>query len=187
VRTNPAGGQCDSPDILVQGRFGVMGMGNSLFSSIDEVKTTSPLFGSVEFTGQPGAEPIDPDWHYRGTSWRLIGSGKRLGYNEGVMARGNLNAAPQGFGMPAAREYLPDVRTLYCPGAAEMPSGYLYRWHEDGAGPANLRDWKTAGGFDAETLMYGEWDSVRRQDHAVVRGSCTPRGPKDLSAGTTNC
>jgi len=124
VRTNPAGGQCESADSNIRGHFTVMGMGRNVTSGVSEYSgPLSPLFGLVLFKGRPGTVPIDPDFHWRGTSWRLIGSGKR--YDQ-TLEGGQLNAAPQGLGMTVVGGYLPDVRPLYCPSAESMPSGYLY-------------------------------------------------------------
>lgn len=74
---------------------------------------------------------------------------------------GKLNMAPKGLGMLLESGYLPDSQVFYCPSAAEMPGDHE-RNHSSGKhGAYSLGHWRTAGGFDAQTMLFGDWDHVR--------------------------
>jgi prepilin-type processing-associated H-X9-DG protein len=66
-----------------------------------------------------------------------------------------MNLAPQGLGMLLTSGYLNDASIFYCASSDNMPGDYqrdgLYR----------LADWHEAGGLDAETLHYGDWNQRR--------------------------
>jgi prepilin-type processing-associated H-X9-DG protein len=72
-----------------------------------------------------------------------------------------LNLGPVGLGHLLTANYLPDARTYYCPSSDGMigdPNGF------DAAGKGQhnntgyrLGHWQLAGGFDADTLHYGNW------------------------------
>ena len=68
-------------------------------------------------------------------------------------AAGDLRAGPYGLGFLLIGGYLPDARSFYCPSATGMPN--------DGGLPiargCNVLDWQKAGGFDANTMKYGNW------------------------------
>jgi prepilin-type N-terminal cleavage/methylation domain-containing protein/prepilin-type processing-associated H-X9-DG protein len=73
-----------------------------------------------------------------------------------VMFAGMLNQAPMGLGYLLYCRYIADAKSYYCPSSAGMPPS--------SAQPANdayrLADWQTAGGTDANNLMYGNWDPI---------------------------
>ena len=86
--------------------------------------------------------------------YTTIGYGFRFG---GPFNKGTLNMMPNGMGMLTASGYLPDVRSFYCPSATNMGAektkdGIVHRQAE------SLADWQQAGGFDAATLLYGDWN-----------------------------
>jgi prepilin-type N-terminal cleavage/methylation domain-containing protein/prepilin-type processing-associated H-X9-DG protein len=70
---------------------------------------------------------------------------------------GKLNLAPQGLGMLLVSGYLGNAKSFYCPSANGMPGDKGNPTDPRGQGAVRLGDWKTAGGFDADTLHYGNW------------------------------
>ena len=102
--------------------------------------------------------------------WRVVGWGVKNREDNPAFADpatrwlgGQLNLAPEGLGMLLWGNYLPDAKALYCPSAEGMPGAQFYV-PVDGipnGGACNLSDWKTAGGFDAKTLLYGDWSAKR--------------------------
>ena len=155
VKTNPTGGTCSTIDETNPGHNGVFGW---LGGGAD----WNTAANWVKYTGKPGTVPVSPDVHLRGQSWRLIASGKKASSES--LDGGQLNAAPQGLGMLLTTGYVGDVKVNYCPSGESMPTGYLNPWADpistaSGPGAGNLRDWKSAGGFDADTLLYGNWDA----------------------------
>jgi hypothetical protein len=90
----------------------------------------------------------------------LIGLGNKLydGYDED-WSKGLLNHAPKGLGRLLVNDYMEDARVLYCPSSSGMRSPI--QW-EDGAqiGIYDLGQWKAAGGFDGETLVYGDYEAT---------------------------
>jgi prepilin-type N-terminal cleavage/methylation domain-containing protein len=101
--------------------------------------------------------------------WTCIGQGSKRyisgGYSD--WGRGFVNAAPHGLGMLLYSGHMGDARSFYCPSSqgmrspaiSDIPGG-------DGTifdlGAFGLEHWKTAGGFDAETLIYGDWSDTKR-------------------------
>jgi prepilin-type N-terminal cleavage/methylation domain-containing protein/prepilin-type processing-associated H-X9-DG protein len=68
--------------------------------------------------------------------------------------RSGLSHAPNGMGFLLATGYLPNGKTFYCPSASDMLPDETYKGY---AVAGNVGDWKAAGGFDAETMLYGNW------------------------------
>lgn len=80
---------------------------------------------------------------------------------------GALNQAPIGLGMLLKGGYISDAGMYYCPSAdmdmiqsanAYKTDQYAYR----------LAHWQQAGGRDAETLCYGDWQSRKMGKHMVT-------------------
>ena len=70
---------------------------------------------------------------------------------------GELNMAPTGLGYLVESGYVEDVRVLYCPsvgGSMPAPSG---RWTREVTAARNITDLKRAGGFDAKSILYGDY------------------------------
>jgi prepilin-type processing-associated H-X9-DG protein len=122
-----------------------------------------------KYAGRPGtsAHPSNSDvsvgmmaWgnaKVYNTFWQCIGFGvKDFASADSDWAGGLLNMAPMGPGMLITGGYMGDAKTLYCPSAAGMPSPW---WRDDGSqvGAYGIGQWKDAGGFDSETLQYGDW------------------------------
>jgi hypothetical protein len=70
---------------------------------------------------------------------------------------GTLNLAPVGLGMLVTGNYMPDVRALYCPSSTDMPTDWWGGTRAKNYGASDLKDWMTAGGYDGNTLHYGNW------------------------------
>jgi len=114
------------------------------------------------YTGKPGTEPVKAANGSYATYWRTIAGGLN---QENRMFAGNLNHAPNGMGFLLTANYFADASIYYCPSASNMHSGYEEDSSKyDNPAPGNLDAWKTAGGFDAETMLYGEWYKIAYQD-----------------------
>ena len=78
----------------------------------------------------------------------------------GTYASGNLNMAPLGLGYLVACGYTSDARIYYCPsvgGNMPLPSAqYGYNLTPIQAAHS-LPDLKRAGGYDAKSIMFGDW------------------------------
>jgi len=76
----------------------------------------------------------------------------------------NLFMEPNGIGMLLAGGYLPDARAFYCPSAASMSDDRLF-WDQTTPtynvpqAATTIGDWQAAGGYDANTLWYGNWNA----------------------------
>ena len=83
-------------------------------------------------------------------------------------SKGQLNFAPVGMGYLLVHNYVPDAKVFYCPSAMNLLGdfnfppywfSYFYGWDPiDDQGVHLLRQWKDAGGYDAETMIYGDWE-----------------------------
>jgi len=96
---------------------------------------------------------------------RCVAYGRKVGYAAAYQnfSAGQLNLAPNGLGFLLFANYLSDARTLYCPSASGMPADALTntnklksRWRAS--------DWQRAGGFDATTMLYGNWSVDSQTD-----------------------
>jgi prepilin-type N-terminal cleavage/methylation domain-containing protein/prepilin-type processing-associated H-X9-DG protein len=94
------------------------------------------------------------------SNWRTIAFGQK--HDIGALwEKDLLNFAPFGIGMLLTSNYVADANTFYCPSADGMGTSQT---HGAAATPVShggwsRAHWKTAGGFDAETLHYGDWGS----------------------------
>jgi len=75
---------------------------------------------------------------------------------------GKLNMAPMGLGFLVAGNYMGDVRVLYCPsvgGSMPPPTSFWSGWGDpyEVYAATSLKDCQRAGGFDARSIMYGDW------------------------------
>jgi prepilin-type N-terminal cleavage/methylation domain-containing protein len=71
-----------------------------------------------------------------------------------------LNMAPNGLGFLLWGNYLADANVYYCPSSDGMTSDN-YNGANRPVGAIRRRDWKTAGGSDAETMLYGNWHNFK--------------------------
>jgi len=105
----------------------------------------------THYVGKPGDTPVRVD-HYLASSWRCIAFGDKINQPTPYsFTPGDLNLAPMGMGILLTGGYMPDAQVFYCPSSDNMPSEYTNYY------ATRLADWKTAGGFDAKTLHYGDW------------------------------
>jgi len=96
-------------------------------------------------------------------NWRAIGYASKptaLGHpSSPSWAAGQLNMAPNGIGFLLTSGYLADALVFYCPSSSAMPGDW--RQYTPGGecwmGPTNLSSWKTIGGFDAASFLYGDY------------------------------
>ena len=85
------------------------------------------------------------------------------------MPAGDFNLAPVGLGT-LLMGYLGDVRTLFCPTAQEGMPDTMATCDDGGAAPGNysvtrLADVWGCGGFDAWTVLHGNWNVAQRGDN----------------------
>ena len=88
---------------------------------------------------------------YAASTWRLIAWAVNRSNLFGTP--GDLNLAPHGIGMLLVGGYLSDASIYYCPSSDGMRA--------DNYGEYRLSHWKLAGGFGAETMLYGAWGANR--------------------------
>ncbi len=99
------------------------------------------------------------------TCYRVIGYGMK-GSDYGLPAgnlwfsAGTLNNAPHGLGMLLAANYMSDAKVFYCASGASMPGDVTPGTTDTKFGASNLKDWMTAGGFDAKTMLFGAWNDT---------------------------
>lgn len=106
-----------------------------------------------------------------GQPWfRMIAFGVKTDNSElpADWAAGKLNMAPTGLGYLITGSYMPDVRPLFCPSASNMPTAYPYV--SDTYAAHTLADMQRAGGFDAQTLMRGDWSWLQYFASGYGRG-----------------
>ena len=92
-------------------------------------------------------------WTEPQSRWRTIAFGRQT---NSYTDAGVLAMAPNGIGMLLTCGYIAGAEMYYCPSAQNMP----FDWWVPGSenyGVSNLTEWKTAGGFDAKILHYGDW------------------------------
>ena len=129
----------------------------------------SNIPGNVYFsTGKQGIVPIRLN-SSAATIWRCIGLNDQ---KETPYTEGELNNGPNGLGFLLTSGYMSDAKTYYCPSANNMCSGGMGgTWSKTYVigqmHPGNLDAWKTAGGFDADTLLYGNWQPVASSVNAL--------------------
>ena len=121
------------------------------------------------FTARAGAAKAIGSYTSFFLSWRAIATCYEKGTRN--FHAGTLNTAPQGLGFLLTGGYLPDARSFYCPSAKNMPPDFKWTWSHPTAHPSyigpdddvahQLTHWQSAGGFDAETMLYGEWHDLR--------------------------
>lgn len=122
------------------------------------------------YSGKPGMK-----WTYASSAfsstWRCIGVGQRQSSGAVVGPTGagfgdpsEINMAPNGMGFLLSAGYLGDARTFYCPSANGMfpPIDNMTQADSSRRGSGyRVGDWQQAGGYDANTFLYGNWDPVR--------------------------
>jgi len=82
-----------------------------------------------------------------------------------VVPKGDFQTAPSGLGYLLAGGYLGDARTFFCPTSADTMPGSCWNPKNDGKywgeipneNPTRVSDLRALGGYDAHTLMYGDY------------------------------
>lgn len=122
----------------------------------DPISNSSVRIDSYVTSGAEDEHPI--------SMWRTIAYGSSVGNaTKRYMDRdGTLNMAPIGLGMLLTSGYVADAQVFYCPSSASMPHDAYGLGTAKTTGPG---DWKDAGGFDKDTLLYGKWRNSRWQDY----------------------
>ena len=73
-------------------------------------------------------------------------------------AEGRLNMGPVGLGMVLVGGYLTDATSFYCPSAGgELHGDEVYVGDLRNGSLSSPADWRQAGGFSRETLLFGAW------------------------------
>jgi hypothetical protein len=90
--------------------------------------------------------------------FRVIGIGIKPSGASNKFGAGVLNHAPNGMGYLLSSGYLPDAKTFYCPSGEGIAQDFVAQ--DSWVGGWRLGDWKTAGGFDAQTMTYGNWNAA---------------------------
>ena len=100
--------------------------------------------------------------------YRTIAVGNKGGIGAGspYFGAGKLNFAPNGIGMLLAGGYVADAQSYYCPSATGMPTDFHHPVNSNSTdryqcGAWEAGHWRDAGGYDANTLYYGDWSSRR--------------------------
>ena len=70
-----------------------------------------------------------------------------------------VNQGPNGLGFLLVGGYVPDAKSYYCPSG----TGTLGDFYWAVSTGDSVADWKNAGGFDAKTLVYGQFPNKYRQ------------------------
>jgi prepilin-type N-terminal cleavage/methylation domain-containing protein len=126
----------------------------------------------MTYAGKSGETALRLDSYETGSSFsnRVIAYGNKAPWSNtidsrhlfvaGEEANGAriLNAAPMGIGMLLTTGYIGDAKVFHCPSASGMKGDAEVHYRQ---GACGNQDWKYAGGFDADTLMYGSWDTAK--------------------------
>jgi prepilin-type N-terminal cleavage/methylation domain-containing protein len=116
----------------------------------------APSMSNMQYVNRDGDTPLEMarNTYDYPSFFRVIALAIKDGSSD--YSIGDLNLAPNGIGMLLTSGYLKDAGVYYCPSSDGMPADRT-------GGPTNnyncsqLRDWKSAGGRDGETLHYGNW------------------------------
>jgi len=131
-------------------------IGGGAGTNIDTYTRTDPSLGSEDTI--IAYDNYSGDYETR-FMYRALAGG-RVGSNS--LSGGKLKMAPSGLGHLLATGTLPDARAFYCPSSTgTIMSGGPYFSGVSGAVPMpqNASDWAKAGGFDLNTMLYGNWPS----------------------------
>jgi len=122
-------------------------------------------YWALQYGGRPGDTPL-PIGGTAPVFNRVIGFGGPVARTNYYFRGGRLSAAPNGIGYLLTSGYVQDARVYYCPSATNMPPDdhKVVGTDKKTISSANLSDWKRAGGFDAETFHYGDWQPLGLTD-----------------------
>ena len=149
--------------------------GNTSSANPGRVRTNVPSYGSASLSGGDLYSTGSTFYAHCGglSRYRTIFVGDKSwdssqsesGGRHKDPVEGELNFAPAGLGYLLATGYMGDARTVYCPSAGgglpKMASCY------NRLGPTYINDGvhtvsqlKKAGGFDAQSIMYGDFGDI---------------------------
>jgi len=128
-------------------------------------------------------------WAVPTFNWRCIfagvpGKGHALsgGYLLAYLGVGDIQAAPIGLGYLVLGGYVGDARSFFCPTTGDsMPVDHVNanmfntktRIYDGGVFAASsIRDMQRIGGFDAKSIMYGDWSWVGTDPAGQPLGWC---------------
>ena len=101
--------------------------------------------------------------------FRNVFLGSRTNTTTGTGKAGDLNMAPVGLGYLLSAGYIGDGRLYFCPSSTGMVNrslDWMRLWEETNGtsweAADNVRDLQRVGGFDAETVMTGDWSWLGR-------------------------
>ena len=113
------------------------------------------LYKDRMYRHKPGDSPVRVDYTHWTTNWRSLAVCDKRLQPSITWTRGSLNQAPLGMGFLISSGYLADAQLFYCPSSTNMPPCKPASKTFGGNSPT---DWKTAGGFGAEAMLYGDWN-----------------------------
>jgi len=131
------------------------------------------------YKGRPGdTELISSGNRHVATNWRCIGRGVKRSLpaagDYSAWVEGELNNAPIGLGYLLTCGYVPDAKTYYCPSSDAMRADDQDYDGVTGPGGYRIASWQKAGGFDAETMLYGAWGDDELLFERRVNSSALP-------------
>ena len=87
-------------------------------------------------------------------------------WNSTDFTAGQLNMAPIGVGMMLTSGYCGSAKVFYCPSSDGLrsPDGDGY---SENVGGYRVGHWQEAGGFDGNTLLYGNWNGRQRGKESI--------------------
>jgi prepilin-type N-terminal cleavage/methylation domain-containing protein/prepilin-type processing-associated H-X9-DG protein len=134
--------------------------------------------GPMDWTNRSTDTPVGTASYYT-SMWRTIGYAEKLVV--GQFSKGDgLNMAPVGIGMLLTSGYVGDAGVYYCSSSNGMLPDHTKAVDRDyPLGASNLSNWKAAGGLNAESFLYGDWNSATGPDYgalAVVQSHYAYRG-----------
>ena len=136
---------------------GIPGSGYGWDHLSNQAQFTTATPGVID-SNRPG--PIQ--WGHDVANYRMIGTGvkhdSRAGYASAYrnFEPGELNVIPHGLGLLLFSGHLGDARSFYCPSASNMPHDDLSN-NAEPKGKFLLEHWQQAGGYDRNTMLYGDW------------------------------
>jgi len=114
----------------------------------------------VTFKNKPGDTAL-AGYGLLAASYRSIAMACKGPNNAQPFNAGSLNMVPNGMGFLMTGGYLNDARAFYCPSSTNMLAD-LWGGYKSGAYYGKqLSEWQSAGGFNAETMLYGDWNKTR--------------------------
>ena len=116
------------------------------------------LYTNSMYRHKPGDDPVRVDQTWWTTAWRTLSMCDKYLQSSPAWTKGSLNQSPIGMGYLVTSGYIADAQLFYCPSSTNMPG---IRPDLPSFGARSAGDWKTAGGFGAGAMLYGDWTHTR--------------------------